>query len=391
MAESTELSSRAWFVLAKARLGAPTLRALLEQHGSAEAIVALTGRELRNCGLNEAAQHAIRHPDEAAIRRDLDWLLDDRNHLVHPQSGWWPELFDELADAPTILYLRGKPETLELPALSIVGSRNPTRGGVMNAYEFARHLGASGFSIVSGLAQGIDTAAHKGALDANAATVAVLGHGIDRVYPAANHELAHRIAAHGALISEYPLGTHPRKEHFPERNRLISGMSLGTLVVEAAKRSGSLITARLAAEQGREVFAIPGSIHNALSRGCHELIRQGAKLVENADDIVSELGPLVAHLMQNAERVLTPPADPAFAAPGHDAEYERLLSTLGHDPATVDELAAQSGLTIGQVSSMLLILELEGEIEALHSGQYARLGSSSRHERERTRRADVSF
>ncbi|MGH8166193.1 MAG: DNA-processing protein DprA, partial [Woeseiaceae bacterium] len=217
----------------------------------------------------------------------------------------------------------------------------------------------------------------------------------DRVYPAANRELAHRIAGGGALVSEYPLGSHPRREHFPERNRLISGLSLGTLVVEAAKRSGSLISARLAAEQGREVFAIPGSIHNALSRGCHQLIREGAKLVESADDIVSELGPLVAHLMQNGEASSTLPEPRETATPqhdvDHDADYTKLYSALGHDPATADELARLSGLTIGQVSSMLLILELEGEIEALNSGQYARLRRSSRNERERTRRADVSF
>lgn len=384
-------SDRAWFVLAKARLDTASLRSLIAQFGSAERIVALSGRELRGCGLNDSARKAISNPDERAIARDLDWLSGRDNHVVHPESEYWPALFRELTDAPTLLYLRGQPDTLHLPALAIVGSRNPTRGGVMNAYEFARHLAASGFCIVSGLAQGIDTAAHKGALDANAKTVAVLGHGIDRVYPAANHELAHSIAAEGALVSEYPLGTHPRREHFPERNRLISGLSLGTLVVEAAKRSGSLISARLAAEQGREVFAIPGSIHNAMSRGCHQLIRQGAKLVESANDIVDELGPLVAHLMQNSERTSTHPAVHAAPAPRHDAEYEKLLDALGHDPATIDELAVQSGLTIGQVSSMLLILELEGQIEALNSGQYARIGSSSRHERERARRADVSF
>jgi DNA processing protein len=381
-------SDRAWFILAKARLPAASLQDLLEQYGSAGRIVALSGRDLRQSGLSDAAQHAILHPDEQAIARDLDWLTHSDNHVVHPQSGFWPELFRELNDAPLLLYVRGKPETLHLPALAIVGSRNPTRGGVLNAYEFAKHLGASGFCIASGLAQGIDTAAHNGALDAGATTVAVLGHGIDRVYPASNHELAHRIAAQGALISEYPLGTHPRKEHFPERNRLISGMCLGTLVVEAARRSGSLISARLAAEQGREVFAIPGSIHNAMSRGCHQLIRQGAKLVECADDIVSELGPLAAHLMQNSQQAPTAHAE---ALPQHDAEYEKLLAALGHDPATVDDLAVESGLTIGQVSSMLLILELEGQVEALHSGQYARLGSSSRHERERARRADVSL
>lgn len=384
-------SDRAWFVLAKARLDTSLLRSLLTQYGCAERIVALSGHELKDSGVNDIARKAIANPDEQAIARDLDWLSGSDNHVVHPESEYWPELFRELGDAPTLLYLRGKPDTLHLPALAIVGSRNPTRGGVMNAYEFARHLAASGFCIVSGLAQGIDTAAHKGALDANARTVAVLGHGIDRVYPAANHELAHRIAAEGALVSEYPLGAHPRKEHFPERNRLISGMSLGTLVVEAAKRSGSLISARLAAEQGREVFAIPGSIHNAMSRGCHQLIRQGAKLVEGADDIVDELGPLVAHLMQNSERPSPVSVTHAAPVPRRDAEYEKLLAVLGHDPATVDELADQSGLTIGQVSSMLLILELEGQIEALNSGQYARIGSSSRHERERTRRADVSF
>jgi DNA processing protein len=381
---------RAWLILAKARLDLSCLKQLTERFETAERIVSLPASELRRLGPGEAALDAIRNPDEAAIARDLEWLSESDNHLIHPQSEFWPELFLELPDAPTILYLRGKPESLHLPCLAIVGSRNPTRGGVLNAYEFARHMGAAGFGIVSGLAQGIDTAAHKGALDANATTIAVLGHGIDRVYPAANRQLAHRIAAQGALVSEYPLGAHPRKEHFPERNRLISGLSLGTLVVEAARRSGSLITARLAAEQGREVFAIPGSIHNAMARGCHQLIRQGAKLVESADDIASEFGPLVAHLMQNAAK--DSPRKVADAeAPRHDAEYERLLAVLGHDPATVDEIARQSGLTIGEVSSMLLILELEGEVEALNSGQYARLGSSSRHERERTRRADVSF
>jgi DNA processing protein len=381
---------RAWFILAKARLDQGCLKQLTDEFETAERIVSLPARELRKLGLGEAALDAICNPDEAAIANDLRWLSESGNHLVHPQSEFWPELFRDLVDAPTILYLRGRPESLHLPCLAIVGSRNPTRGGVLNAFDFARHMGAAGFAIVSGLAQGIDTAAHKGALDADATTIAVLGHGIDRVYPAANRELAHRIAAQGALVSEYPLETHPRKEHFPERNRLISGLSLGTLVVEAAKRSGSLITARLAAEQGREVFAIPGSIHNAMARGCHQLIRQGAKLVESADDIASEFGPLVAHLMQNANRDSRRKVVDA-AATRHDADYDRLLAALGHDPATVDEIARQSGLTIGEVSSMLLILELEGEIEALNSGQYARLGSSSRHERERARRADVSF
>jgi DNA processing protein len=277
-------------------------------------------------------------------------------------------LLCEIADAPSQLYVVGNLDALHLPSLAIVGSRNPTRGGRQNAYEFARHLGATGFCIVSGLAQGIDAAAHEGALQGGAMTVAFLGNGIDTIYPASNHDLAKRIAQSGAVCSEYPLGSPPRKEHFPRRNRLISGLSVGTLVVEAARRSGSLISARLAAEQGREVFAIPGSIHNPLSRGCHQLIRQGAKLVECADDIVSEIGPMVGHLMQK-----TKIADPETPDASHyDEDYALLLKALSYDPATADEIAEHSGLTIDQVSSMLLILELEGKVDAQAGGRYVR-------------------
>jgi DNA processing protein len=296
------------------------------------------------------------------------WLDAPNHHIIDSESGDIPELLQQIPGPPTFLYVLGNKDALHLPALAIVGSRNPTRGGMQNAYEFANHLARSGFCIVSGLAQGIDTAAHKGALDAGAKTVAFLGHGIDRVYPAENRELAHRIAEEGALCSEYALGSAPRREHFPQRNRLISGLSLGTLVVEAARRSGSLISARLAAEQGREIFAIPGSIHNPLSRGCHQLIKQGAKLVESADDIVSELSPLVGHLMQNAE-IST---DDSAAPTEHDDDYETLLATLSYDPASADQLAEYSGLTIDQVSSMLLILELEGKIQVQAGGRYSR-------------------
>jgi DNA processing protein len=266
-----------------------------------------------------------------------------------------------------VLYVIGDPEVLHLPALAIVGSRNPTSAGGRNAFEFARHLGEAGFCIVSGLAQGIDAQAHRGALAAGTATIAFLGHGIDRVYPARNHELAHEITSQGAIVSEFPIGTHPHRSLFPQRNRLISGLSLGTLVVEAARRSGSLITARLAAEQGREVFAIPGSIHNPLSRGCHKLIRQGAKLVETADDIVTELGPLAGHVLQNTLESKESESLPVAV----DEEYADLLKFLGHDPSSADELVDRSGLTIDQVSSMLLILELEGKIEKLSGGRYS--------------------
>jgi DNA processing protein len=301
-----------------------------------------------------------------------EWLEGENHHLIRLGDDAYPELLATIAGPPAQLYVNGNPEILHLPALAIVGSRNPTTGGAQNAFEFARHLGETGFCIVSGLAQGIDAAAHRGALAAGAPTVAFLGHGIDRVYPAVNRELARDIARRGALVSEFPLGTAPNRTLFPQRNRLISGLSLGTLVVEAARRSGSLITARLAAEQGREVFAIPGSIHNPLSRGCHQLIRQGAKLVEAADDIVTELATLAGHLLQTMDE---PPSHDPLPANSIDAdeEYVKLVEAIGHDPVSTDELVERSGLTIDQVSSMLLILELEGKIEKLSGGRYSLL------------------
>ena len=291
----------------------------------------------------------------------------ENRHLLTLGDDRYPDLLAAIAGPPERLFIIGNPEVLHLPALAIVGSRNPTKGGAQNAFEFARHLAGAGFCIVSGLAQGIDTAAHRGALAAGAPTIAFLGHGIDRVYPAVNRDLAHEIAGQGALVSEFPLGTAPNRALFPQRNRLISGVSLGTVVVEAARRSGSLITARLAAEQGREVFAIPGSIHNPLSRGCHQLIREGAKLVEAADDIVAELAPLAGHLLQASDKTAAAPGMNKDA----DDEYVKLLEALGHDPVSADELVGRSGLTINQVSSMLLILELEGKIEKLSGGRYS--------------------
>ncbi len=299
-----------------------------------------------------------------------EWLQDENHHLVRLGDNAYPQLLAGISDPPAQLYVDGDPEILHLPALALVGSRNPTTGGAQNAFEFARHLGATGFCIVSGLAQGIDAAAHRGALAAGAPTVAFLGHGIDRVYPAGNRELARDIARHGALVSEFPLGTAPNRALFPQRNRLISGLSLGTIVVEAARRSGSLITARLAAEQGREVFAIPGSIHNPLSRGCHQLIREGAKLVEAADDILTELAPLAGHLLQTIDESAASDRLPAVEK-DTDAEYVKLLQAIGHDPVSADELVERSGLTIDQVSSMLLILELEGKIEKQSGGRYS--------------------
>ena len=298
-----------------------------------------------------------------------DWLADSCHHLLRRGDADYPELLEQIPGPPDELYVNGDPGALHLPAIAIVGSRNPTQGGLRNAFEFARHLGSRGFCIVSGLAQGIDTAAHRGALEAGASTVALLGHGIDRVYPASNRELAHEIAGRGALVSEFPLGMHPARELFPQRNRLISGISMGTLVVEAARRSGSLITARLSSEQGREVFAIPGSIHNPLSRGCHKLIRQGAKLVETAEDIVTELAPLAGHLLKSTVESTGNDSEPQV----RDADYDSIRNFLSHDPISIDQLAENSGLTIDQVSSMLLILELQGEVESHSGGRYSLL------------------
>ena len=302
--------------------------------------------------------------------KDALWRADARHHIVARDDDRFPQLLEQIPNPPPLLYVDGDADILHLPALAIVGSRNPSKGGERNAYEFAHHLAGIGFTIVSGLAQGIDTAAHRGALAAGGKTIAFLGHGIDRIYPASNKALAEEIAASGALVSEFPLGTHPGRELFPQRNRLISGLSLGTLVVEAARRSGSLITARLAGEQGREVFALPGSIHNPLARGCHQLIRQGAKLVETSDDIVAEIAPLAGQLLQNTMESTSKEKHPALSRDGLDKEYVQLLNYIGHDPIGVDDLATNSGLTIDQVSSMLLILELHGEIESLSGGRY---------------------
>jgi len=361
---------RSWLILALAYLRVSDLQVLLELFGSVDAIVEQPRSRLAEAGLADEKCAAITTPDEAALATALTWLENDRHNIVAWGDDAYPEIYTQIPAPPLLLYVNGDVAALQLPALAIIGSRNPTQGGVRNAHSFSKHLAGQGFAIVSGLAQGIDAAAHQGALEAGGKTIAFLGTGIDRVYPAANRELAHAIATHGALVSEYPLGAPPERWHFPERNRLISGLSLGTLVVEAARRSGSLITARLAAEQGREVFALPGSIHNPLARGCHELLRQGAKLVETAGDILAELRPLAGHMLAAAD---TAPAEQDTGA-SPDDDYAELRKYLGHDPISIDDLEKQSGLTIDQLSSMLLILELHGEVESLSGGRYTLAG-----------------
>jgi DNA processing protein len=269
----------------------------------------------------------------------------------------YPDALLNSADPPLLLYVQGQVELLATRALAIVGSRHPTAQGEDNAREFAGALARAGFTIVSGMALGIDGAAHEGALDAGGATVAVVGTGLDRVYPASHRALAHRIAEQGAIVSEFPLGTPPLAQNFPQRNRIIAGLAAGTLVVEAALRSGSLITARLATEAGREVFAIPGSIHSPQARGCHALIRQGAKLVETAADVLEELRGV-------APPVAAPPAGPVPADP--------VLQALGHDPATLDALIARTGWPAAELAARLLELELDGAVARLPGGLFQR-------------------
>jgi DNA processing protein len=358
---------RPWLILANAHLRVADLQALLDRFGSVAAAANQPRSRLAETGLSDEKCAAITSPDEQAVAQALAWLEHDHHHLIAWGDEAYPELLAQVPGPPLVLYVNGSIDVLHLPALAIIGSRNPTQGGNRNAHDFAAYLAGRGFAIVSGLAQGIDAAAHQGALDAGGKTVAFLGTGIDRIYPAINRNLAHAIAANGALVSEYPLGAPPERWHFPERNRLISGLCLGTLVVEAARRSGSLITARLAAEQGREVFALPGSIHNPLARGCHELIRQGAKLVETAGDILAELSPLTGHMLETTGESRASDSPPDMT----DDDYAELRRVLGHDPVSIDDLEKQSGLTIEQLSSMLLILELHGEVESLSGGRYA--------------------
>jgi DNA processing protein len=316
--------------------------------------------------LPAAARVALREPDWTAIDADLAWAERDGNRILSLASPEYPARLREIPDPPPLLFVHGDAGCLDTLQLAIVGSRNPTPGGRDTARAFAEHLAGAGLTITSGLALGIDTACHEGALAAGGRTLAVMGTGLDRVYPARNRGLAHAIAAAGGvLVTEFPLGTPPQPENFPRRNRIISGLSLGTLVVEAALRSGSLTTARHAVEQGREVFAIPGSIHNPLTRGCHALIRQGAKLVETAQDILEEL-PYEA-VDQSSDRPESGTESGALSV-----EHAQLLDYMGFDDISVDQLAARSGLTAAAVSSMLLILELEGRVISRAGGRYVR-------------------
>jgi len=309
----------------------------------------------------------LKNPDQPLIDSALDWLEQaSDHHILTINSADYPQLLKEIRDPPSILYAIGNVALLSSPQIAIIGSRNCTPGGANTAHDFSSYLSRAGLTITSGMALGIDQHAHQGALDAGANTIAVIGTGIDRIYPSKNRQLAYQIAQTGLIVSEFSLGTPPNSVNFPRRNRIISGLSVATLVVEARRNSGSLITAHYGLEQGREVFAIPGSIHNPQAKGCHHLIRQGAKLVDQASDIIDDIGSLLGFMEQQ------PDPDHTTETVEMDTDYQKLLETIGYDPVSIESLVQRSGLTIEQLSSMLLILELNDHIQTVAGGQYVR-------------------
>jgi DNA processing protein len=350
-------------------LGPATLRKLLQQFGLPQTVLERRRAELAAFAPPAALAALDSEAVARAVAHALAWSAEPGHGVVTLADETYPRLLLEIPDPPPLLYAHGRLELLQRSALAIVGSRNATQQGTANAEAFARTLSESDLTIVSGLALGIDAAAHRGGLQGPGATIAVLGTGIDMLYPQRNAALAAEIAARGLLVSEFPLGTAPAAQNFPRRNRLISGLARGCLVVEAAVASGSLITARAAAEQGREVFAVPGSIHSPLAKGCHALIKSGAKLVESAEDVLTELSGFRPSGYASTREAARPDAEGAEAG---------LLALMGHDPVDVDSLCSRAGLSAEQVSSELLRLELDGRVAALPGGLYQRLAKEGR-------------
>jgi DNA processing protein len=366
---NVEASLKAWLALSLTRsLGGESARRLLKEFGSPDAVFAASISSLKSVVKADIATEISNGIDATALAPALSWLEDGNNHIITLADSDYPQVLLNIPDPPLLLYVKGRLDLLNRSALAIVGSRGATPQGINNAEAFAKSLSDAGLCIISGMAHGIDAAAHRGALRGQGGSIAVVGTGLDKVYPAANRDLAHLLAQQGALISEFPLGTPPLAANFPRRNRLISGMSLGCLVVEASLQSGSLITARLALEQGRDVFAIPGSIHAPQSKGCHALLKQGAKLVETAPDILEELGGLLASPVPEPNMAGADSEDPA----SQDL-HASLLEHLGFDPVDVDTLSVRCGLTIAELSAMLLTLELKGRLSVLPGGLYQRI------------------
>lgn len=374
----SDAETHAWLVLLRAPLGSAGVRGLVDRAGSAAAALQQLEALRHEFRLNDEALAWLRRPDPARIAADRRWLENPAHSLLTWHDADYPALLRETAAAPPGLFVVGDAALLWLPQVAVVGARSATAGGLANARSFAQHLAAAGLAVTSGLADGVDAAAHAATLDTGGTTLAVMGTGPDLVYPRKHRALAARIAAGGALVSEFPPGVEARPAHFPRRNRIIAGLSLGVLVVEASVQSGSLITARLAGEQGREVFALPGSIHNPLARGCHQLIRQGARLVETSAEIVEELAPLARALGERLRHRLAVTESagaatlPAPAATARDPDYAAVLDALGHDPVSVDDLARRCAQPVAALSSMLLLLELDGAVHSLGGGRYRR-------------------
>ena len=352
-------------------------RRLLARHATPAAALAAGPAAWREAGLDAAQARAFgRTPVAPAVR---DWLAAPGHRLVGWHDPDYPTLLRRIASPPLALFAAGDIDLLWHPSVAVVGTRAPTSGGRDHARSFTDALARAGLGVCSGLAAGIDTVAHATALAAGGPTIAVLGCGLDRAYPSSNAALLREVAARGVAVSEHPPGTGARREHFPARNRIIAGLSLGTLVIEAAQRSGALITARLAAEAGREVFAVPGSIRNPMARGCHRLIRDGATLVEDASEVAAALAPVAQSLAEALRSRLQVPIQMPGGAPGGDSgasrpsdpDYQRLWSAIGHDPSPMDQLLERTGLTAAEASSMLLLMELDGQVVHAH-GRYAR-------------------
>ncbi|HYM85562.1 MAG TPA: DNA-processing protein DprA [Pseudoxanthomonas sp.] len=352
-------------------------RGLLDAHETARRALAAGAPAWRAAGLGESQIQRLRKPDEGQLQHALDWLLHPRHHLVGWHQADYPPLLRRISSPPLALFVDGDTSLLWHAGVAVVGSRSPTAGGRDNAYAFAKAFAAGGTTVISGMAAGIDAAAHEAALaTAQGMTVAVLGTGPDLAYPPRHADLQERIAAQGAVVSEHPPGTQAKPAHFPSRNRILAGLALGTLVVEATERSGALITARQAGDYGREVFAVPGSIHNPLARGCHRLIREGAGLVETAQEVLDALVPMASELAEFlrarlAGSVARPHigSDTVFAPLNPD--YQPLWLALGHDPTGMDLLVERTGLTAAELSSMLLVMELDGRVAVEH-GRYSR-------------------
>jgi len=369
-----------WLTLVHTKgLGPSLLRKLQEALGSIDAILGSSDSKLRQAGLPEKVITAMRSVDDSLIETDLNWLNDaDDRSIITRESALYPAMLKEIADPPLVLYARGDTDVLNTPQLAIVGSRKPSHSAENHAFDLARQLAGYGITVTSGLALGVDGCAHRGALAAGGYTVAVTATGLDRVYPAKHQQLAREIAANSVIVSEFPIGTNPNAGFFPRRNRIISGLCYGTLVVEAAIKSGTLTTAAHATSQAREVFAIPGNIDNPQSRGCHALLKKGATLVETVADILEPLAPMLA--------LAVPPETKTEAtsdggSPNDEQSLKRapsetkLLEALGHDSMSLDELIERTGFDTQTATNLALDLELEGVIKKIAGGNFTKTGA----------------